>query len=476
MTEQLARDAPNQGSYAGLTTVRGPRRHRALITTLFVLATITGIVGVFAVWLNRQALNTDNWTSTSSQLLANKEIQTAVAGYAVNQLFSSGVPQARIKSVLPTPLQGLAGPLTGGLQQVAVQAAPRILASPQVQTAWRQANRAAHTTLLKIINGGGSLASTHGGRVTLNLHAIVAQLAASLGVQQQVAAAQSKLQGSAGKVQAGASQLGVTLPPASGQLVIMRSGQLKTVQDIAGDIKGAALVLPLLAFALFILAAWLSKGRRRQALRRIGWCFVGIGLFVLLDRRLGGNGVVNALVKNPVNRPAGHQAWTIATTLLYDIGVAMIVYGLVFVVAAWLAGRTRPARAVRIALAPTLRTRPVAAYAAVYLALLLVVVWGPTPATRQLPYILAFIVLLALGVDVLRRQTAREFPDAQDGETIGSIRVLYGRGSDPRPTSIPAPRNGGRVAELERLSRLHAVGSLTDAEFASEKALVMNGR
>jgi hypothetical protein len=131
---------------------------------------------------------------------------------------------------------------------------------------------------------------------------------------------------------------------------------------------------------------------------------------------------------------------------------------------------------VRIALAPTLRTRPVAAYAAVYLALLLVVVWGPTPATRQLPYILAFIVLLAVGVDVLRRQTAREFPDAQDGETIGSIRVLYGRGSDPRPTSIPAPRNGGRVAELERLSRLHAVGSLTDAEFASEKALVMNGR
>jgi hypothetical protein len=474
MTEQSARGASEPASDAGPMPIRGPRRHRALITTLFILATIIGIVAVHAVWLNRQALNTDNWTNTSSQLLANKEIQTAVAAYAVNQLFSSGAPQAEIKAVLPTPVQGLAGPISGGLQQVAAQAAPRILASAQVQTAWRQANRAAHATLMKIINGGGSLTSTRSGVVTLNLHAIVAQLAASLGVQPQVAAAQSKLQGSAGQVKAGASKLGVNLPPASGQLVVLRSGQLKTVQDIAGDIKGAALVLPLLSFVLFVLAVWLSKGRRREALRRVGWCFVGVGVFVLLDRRLAGNDVVDALVKNPVNRPAAHQAWAIATTLLYDVGVAVIVYGLVFVVVAWLAGRTRPATALRIALAPTLRTRPATAYAAAFLALLLVVLWGPTPATRQLPYIVVFIVLLALGIDLLRHQTAREFPDAQGGDTIRSIRDLYGRGAHRPPDLIPAVRNGERVAELERLSQLHAVGSLTDAEFASEKAVIMN--
>ena len=85
-------------------------RHRILITTLFVLATIIGIGAVHAVWINRQALNTDNWTATSSRLLANKQIQTAVAAYAVNQLFSSGVPQAQMKAALPTVLQPLAGP------------------------------------------------------------------------------------------------------------------------------------------------------------------------------------------------------------------------------------------------------------------------------------------------------------------------------------------------------------------------------
>lgn len=451
----------------------GPHRHRVLITTLFVLATIIGIGAVHAVWVNRQALNTDNWTATSSRLLANKEIQTAVAAYTVNQLFSSGVPQAQLKAALPTRLQPLAGPISSGLEQIAGQAAPRLLASPQVQTAWREANRAAQRTLVRIIDGGNSLASTNGGVVTLNLHAIVSQLAAALGVQQQVAAASAKLKANAGTVKSGAAQVGITLPPSDGRLVIMRSSQLKTVQDVAAAIKGVALILPLLAFVLFALAVWLSRGRRRQAVRRTGWCFFGIGLFVLLDRRLAGNGVVNALVKNPSNRPAGHQAWAIATTLLYDIAVALLAYGLVFVVAAWLAGPTRPAAALRRVLAPTLRERPAAAYVGVYIALLLVILWGPTPATRQLPYIVGFIVLLALGVHALRRQTAREFPDAPSGTGGRSGPAWYsGRRFAPAVAVPDAGRvhNGERVSDLERLSSLHDHGALTDEEFATEKA------
>ena len=66
--------------------------------------------------------------------------------------------------------------------------------------------------------------------------------------------------------------------------------------------------------ALFALAVWLSKGRRRKALRTTGWCFVGIGLFVILDRRVAGNLIVNGLVKDQSNRPAAHQAWTILTS------------------------------------------------------------------------------------------------------------------------------------------------------------------
>jgi hypothetical protein len=471
--DELADDAATQTAAPVATPDHAPRRHRFLIGTLFVLATLIGFMAINAVWINRQLLDADNWANTSSKVLADKEVQTAVSAYAVNQLFSSGVPQARVKAVLPPRLQGLAGPLTAGLQEVAGQAAPRILASAKIQTLWRESNRAALRAFLKIINGGGSVASTNGGVVTLNLHALIDQLAASLGVQQQVDAGVSKLQANSGTVKAGASQLGITLPATSGQIVILRSNQLKAVQDIVKAIKGLAIVLPLVALALFALAVWLSKGRRRRALRTTGWCFFGIGLFVILDRRVGGNAIVSGLVNDPANRPAAHHVWTIATSLLYDIGAAVIVYGLLLVVATWIAGHTRPAIALRRSLAPTLRDRPVVAYIAVYAVLLLVIIWGPTPATRQLLYILLFVVLLAVGVAALSRQAAQEFPDAQAGDTMRAVRAWYaerrGSSSAASVSAAPAP-DGDRVADLERLASLHDRGSLTDAEFVAEKA------
>lgn len=456
---------------------RGPRRHRIVIGTLFVLAMITGIVAVLAVWANRQALNTDNWTNTSSQVLADQHVQTALAAYTVDQLFSSGVVQAQVESVLPAQFQGLAGPISGGLQQVAERVAPKVLASPAAQDAWRLANHAAHATLMKIIEGGGPVVGTHGGVVTLNVRALVDQLAKQLGVQEQVAAARSKLQANAGTIQGAASRAGITLPSSSGQLVIMRSSQLRTVQDIGSAIRGLALVLPLVSFALYALAVWLSTDRRRAALRTTGWCFAGIGLITLLARRVLGDYIVNTLVKNPSNRTAAHDVWTIGTTMLYDIAVALFIFGLILVVAAWLAGHTRSATALRHAMAPDLRDRPAVAYITVYAALLLLVVWGPAPATRQLGYIAAFAILLGLGVHALRRQTASEFPDARPGEAMSALRGWYAERhwrAAQNPISAAAEGNGSRITELERLARLHDSGSLTDAEFETEKATLRN--
>jgi hypothetical protein len=301
-------------------------------------------------------------------------------------------------------------------------------------------------------------------------------LAARLGIQEQVAAARSKLQQNAGTIQGAASKAGVTLPASSGQIVIMRSSQLKTAQDIASAIKSLAIVLPLLTFALFILAVWLARDRRRPALRMTGWLFVTIGLITLLERRVLGDYIINNLVKNQSNKTAIHDIWTISTSMLYDIAVVLVVFGLVLVAAAWLAGDTRPATALRRAMAPTLREHPAAAYATVYGVLLLVVLWAPAPAFRQLGYIIAFAGLLTLGVTALRRQAANEFPDAQAGDTTASIRA--GGADRPQPAApavASAGANGGRVAELERLAKLHDNGSLTDAEFATEKAALRNG-
>ena len=65
------------------------RAHRFLVPVLLVLATIIGIAATFAVWVNRQALNTSNWSSTSSKILEDKQVQTALSAYLVHELFNN---------------------------------------------------------------------------------------------------------------------------------------------------------------------------------------------------------------------------------------------------------------------------------------------------------------------------------------------------------------------------------------------------
>ena len=153
-----------------------------LVPVLLVLATIVGIAGAFAVWVNRQALNTSNWASTSGKILEDKQVQTALSAYIVRELFRNVDVPGSLQTALPAQLQPLAGPAAAGLQQLAGQVAPKVLASPQAQAAWVQANVAAHKQLLKVLNGGGPVVSTQSGVVTLNLHALVSELAATLGV------------------------------------------------------------------------------------------------------------------------------------------------------------------------------------------------------------------------------------------------------------------------------------------------------
>jgi hypothetical protein len=188
-----------------------------------------------------------------------------------------------------------------------------------------------------------------------------------------------------------------------------------------------------------------------------------IGAALLLIHRVAGNAVVNGLIKIPSNKPAAHQVWDIGTSLLFAIAVAMIVYGLVIVASAWLAGPTRPATEIRKALAPSLRDSPAVAYYVIGGLLWLLVLIGPTPAFRNIVWILVFAVLLAYGVTMLRRQTAFEFPGIQHGQALRDYRdhraARHARKTapPPHPAADPvvaeAPATGAAPASSSGLSR-----------------------
>jgi Short C-terminal domain len=408
---------------------------------------LIAFLAIFSIWVNRQALNTDNWVSTSDKLLQNEEVKTQLSNYLADELFANVDVQAELEKTFPPRLAPLAGPAAGALHQLAPEVAERTLETSQAESAWSTANRGAHETLLKILNDEGSAVSTSGGEVTLDLKALLSESGGQLG-----------------------GKLASKVPPDAGQLTILKSDQLSAAQDISKLVRKLPIVLTLLALLLYGLAIYLAGPRRRQALRSVGFGFVVAGVLSLLLRGVAGNTVVDALAGNEAVKPAVEAVWSIGTALLVTIAVSAIVFGILVVIAAWLAGPTRIATSLRREAAPYLRERRGTTYAVVGLLFLVLILWAPVVAFHKPIGLLLLAVLMVLGTEALRRQADAEFPDA----TFGGFRDRAREWVPGRPSAeppVPAPES--KVDQIERLSALKASGALSEEEFEKAKSEVL---
>ena len=59
------------------------RRRRRSVKALIVLGSILAFLSVFAIWVERQALNTNDWVNTSDKLIADQEIRSALADFII---------------------------------------------------------------------------------------------------------------------------------------------------------------------------------------------------------------------------------------------------------------------------------------------------------------------------------------------------------------------------------------------------------
>jgi hypothetical protein len=202
------------------------------------------------------------------------------------------------------------------------------------------------------------------------------------------------------------------IPTNVARIKIVNSSELKTMQNAVNLLRSLAVVLPLIVFALFALAVYLARGRRRQTLIAVGAAFIAVGLIVVVARGIIGHKVVDSLATTEAVRPAAQEAWSIGTSVLADVAWSTVLIGIPLILAGLLAGPTRIAIDIRRRLAPYLRDRADLTFGAMGLLLLLLFAWGPIPATRTLTGILIIIVLFILGTVMLRRLTANEFPDA----------------------------------------------------------------
>lgn len=354
---------------------------------IVVLAAVIALVAALNVWVKRQALDTNNWTNASGRLLEDDRIRGAISVYLVNQLYANVNVTQELKQELPPAVKPLAPQIALGLQQVAVRAADTLLARPRVQQLWKQANRRAHQLLIAVIDGKHNVLQQTNGNVVLNLQPILQQFEQQTGI---------------------GSRLVGKLPPDAGKITILKGNQLGAARNTVKVIRVLSYFLLFLVIALYALAMYLSRDRRKILLGA-GVSLLLVGLLLLVVRRFAGNYLVDQLTSNQNAKGAVSATWAIGTELLRNVGENTVVYGIVIIFAAWIAGPSRPARWVRRMSAPTARDHPVVVYGAVTLVLIVLLLAGPTDAQRIYPLLFLF-ALAYVGTEVLRRQTIREFP------------------------------------------------------------------
>jgi hypothetical protein len=460
------------------------RGRRRTVKALVVLGSVLAFLSVFAIWTERQALNTGDWVSTSGKLLQNETIRAELSNYLVDQLYENVDVEKELEDKLPGDLKDLSGPISGGVRQFAGDGAEKVLETSTAQELWEDANRSAHEQLLAVLENNHDAVSTEGGDVSLNLGSLITNLAGQVGIGKSLAE---------------------KLPPDAGKIEILHSDDLKTAQNVAVAIKGLALILSLLTFIAFGVAIYLARDNRWVAVLFAGIGLIAAGFAVIVARHIVGGVVVDGLVKVHSVKPAAEATWSIATSLMTSIATTVIIIGVLFSAAGWLGSPTGSARSTRRVIAPALSDHVAYIYTGLAILVGIYFITGPTQGLRTFLTTVVIAGMAAFGIFELRKQTAEEFPDAQFSDTFGSTRdkvvsAVKGAnlgerasklrlpemrrpeaGESPEapsaesPTAVIGNAEDSRLARLERLGTLHEKGILTDEEFAAEKFRLLSG-
>jgi hypothetical protein len=363
---------------------------------LVLLAAIFAVLSLIAGFVRWQGLDTDSVDETAELMIADPEIRDQMATTLVESIYANVDVAAALEERLPEAQQGFAPVVAGAMRELSDRAAQRLLERPRAQALWVRSIAVTHEQLLRLLDDDLTAVQTEGGYLVLNLRPLVVQLGDRVAIFGRVAE---------------------RLPPDAGRIQVMEADQLETAQDLTQLLRTLGSFLFLVPLALAAIALWLATGRRRSILLMLGIALVIAGLLVLVARSVGGAYVVDSLVTTETERPAAESAWDIITRLLRESAWLTIALGAIALLGVWLTGGSSPATATRRRLAPYL-ARPEYAYGAAALLLLLLVWWAPVAQFRRGLAVLVMAILLGIGVEALRRFTAKETPAAQQSTAL----------------------------------------------------------
>jgi hypothetical protein len=210
------------------------------------------------------------------------------------------------------------------------------------------------------------------------------------------------------------------LPDDVGQITIIQSDELSTIQDAVTVLDFTSWFLYIVIVVMYGAAVYLAAGRRRLMLRSVGISLIIAGLSVLLIRAAGIRTSVEMFVEDASNKALAELVASVMTVLLRQMAWTGVVYGLLIIAVATLLGPHRWAVAIRRWIAGF--TESTAAVVGVcFGAVLLLLWWSPGGAFDRwiTALVLVGLVIGAIIAVILtgRQDLAADLPVSDDGPT-----------------------------------------------------------
>lgn len=309
-------------------------RWTAGIVVLF-LAAVLGGVAVIAGYVRDQVLDTETYVRTVAPLAADPAIQDALAQRLANVIvtradlsgIADGLAARLVDQGAPPRVSDLVSPLVSGITTFLDDTIRKLLGTPQFEAIWQDMNRQAHQALVTVLTGRkGQLANSSGDTVTVDLGQLLVPLKQKL-------------------VDRGITFAG-RIPNVSIPYTIVQSDKLPKIRTYVRLLNALGTWLPFVALVVFIGGFLITPNRRRGILT--GVVMLGVVDALLLAALAIGRSVYLDNLPSTVQSP--QAAEVVYDTLLHFLVTALqaaLVAVIVLIVAALLAGPSRPTRWIR---------------------------------------------------------------------------------------------------------------------------------
>ena len=339
---------------------RGERWRRPLTVVLAVTAALSLVLAVTATWVNRTLLDTDQWVKSVEPLPQDPELQQIVAEEVADEVLTVIDLPNLMEGLLGSAGRFLAVPAEDATRGAIEQATVDVLASPEFEQLWIEANRLAHEAAVAVLRDESTAVTIVDGQVTLDLVPLINNVIAqvSQNTPELFGGAISVPKVSPDQVDQAATNLanalGITLPPDFGQVPVFDAQALTTAQDTVQLLDSGVIALWII-FGLAIVGGLVASVDRRSTVAFLGVVTAVTAIIVWVLRRPLESDIV-AQIKNPTGKEATQVVIEVA--LWRNLGPLigwLVIVSLLAAVVAFLIGPSRYAVAVRTTVRGLLR-------------------------------------------------------------------------------------------------------------------------